>query len=553
MKKVLLSVCCLFWVHQVFALSFYQQLCAFNPNWAKYVDRAPGGESRTFATDQDLVAAHLGSVLTILRSNPVVHLSQAQFHSRQHLIEVLDGYRKAGNFPLNYYRHERIPVFIDEHDTHCAVGYLLQQTGREDLARRIAAADNYVWVKDIHEADLLAWQQESGFSLEELKLIQGAYDFYQPNALIALNRLEIPQKPEVATRYFDNNYKGKVPGNIWCRGEGKNGVLHGRWEQNYAAGIPWIVGFYQHGKRTGQWKEYYQGTKQLCRTEVWRNDKLNGVRRRYDRSGNLIEEIDFRDGVAMTKTNYSLEDSLVWVRKPLDSSLVHTEIYTRGGALIAVGKERIHNPGNLLWFQNIELTALNMASITSRDLGNGGSNDFLGQGVSLYNQPALVDYRKEGEWVYFPEPGPGVWDQTVLNSRKSWLVKVFPHFGPELVASLERFEDAQLKDGYDSLRVDFSDNELVSFYGEGPQDYANLQVRYYEESGLEQRLNPYILSGLNFRRGEIKPLRMVREAGSFNDKQQKIGLWKLYDRQGVLYKTENFILPEKEEEGLVGK
>ena len=43
---------------------------------------------------------------------------------------VLADYARQGRFPINYYRQERIPVFIDEHDTHCAVGYLMQHTGR---------------------------------------------------------------------------------------------------------------------------------------------------------------------------------------------------------------------------------------------------------------------------------------------------------------------------------------------------------------------------------------------------------------------------------------
>ena len=50
---------------------------------------------------------------------------------------VLADYAREGRFPLNYYRHERIPVFIDEHDTHCAAGHLMRQTGQEAMAQRM--------------------------------------------------------------------------------------------------------------------------------------------------------------------------------------------------------------------------------------------------------------------------------------------------------------------------------------------------------------------------------------------------------------------------------
>jgi hypothetical protein len=64
-------------------------------------------------------------------------------------MEVLDEYHEAGRFLINYYRNERIPVFIDKHNTHCAVGFLMQETGAEFLARDISQNDNCVWVKGI--------------------------------------------------------------------------------------------------------------------------------------------------------------------------------------------------------------------------------------------------------------------------------------------------------------------------------------------------------------------------------------------------------------------
>jgi len=379
MKKTLFTLMLATSLSQAFASSFYKQLCQFNPNWKEYTDRAPKGDARVFPTDREYIQAHLEAVLHILRTNPTNQLSRQQHIARKVLMHELDVYRQAGLFPHNYYRNERIPVFIDEHNTYCAVGHLMRITGYDAMAIRIAAKDNYVWVKDINDPELSIWQEASGFTVAELKLIQGAYDSYMPGAFFHPEKYDIPQQPQLIVANFEE-HRGKAKTaaeKIWCKGEGKNGVLHGTWIQNYAPGMPWIVGYYENGKRTGQWEEYYQGTQQLCRTENWRNDKLNGVRRRFDRQGNIIEEIVFKDGNAVVKTNFDLDAKLTYVRTPIDSALVYTQIFTAGGALIAKGHEKVHNPGGLLWFQNIELTALNSMAITARDASFSLGNDAL--------------------------------------------------------------------------------------------------------------------------------------------------------------------------------
>jgi antitoxin component YwqK of YwqJK toxin-antitoxin module len=556
MKKYIASILVMLFVQQVSATNFYEQLVEFNFNWAKYKEQAPNGEARNFDSDKDYVQAHLSSVIPILRSNPVDHLNEEQYTSRLHLIEVLDGYRIAGKFPINYYREERIPVFIDEHDTHCAVGYLLQQTGNEVVAQRISNADNYAWVKDINDPALPAWQEASGFSLEELKLIQGAYDFYQPDAFIAPNKYEIPQQPKAMIAYFENKrdkrLMPKTPENVWCHGEGKYGVLDGKWEQNYAVGIPWIEGYYSKGKRSGQWKEYYQGTNKLCRTENWRNDKLNGVRKRFDRAGVLIEEIMFKDGKAISKTNYDLRGSLKWIRKPIDSTLMWTEVYTFGGGLIAYGHEKVHNPGNLLWFQNIELTALNSASITSRDAsvsyqarGKGSSISLLGGG-NLYQSPPLVEYKKEGDWVFYKEHQNGTITKST-NPLLNMFSRDYKHFGNTLYQAVHLFDELKVEAGYDSIRVAYKNNMPYDFYGFG-EDYAHLQIRYYDAAVTGLVTNQFIYLNERQRvRNNTRPLQ-VKEIGQYNKDHLKIGTWKHYDTRNMLYKTEQFIIPWKEEE-----
>jgi antitoxin component YwqK of YwqJK toxin-antitoxin module len=558
MKPILAFILSLTFAVSASATTFYDQLCAFNFNWEKYAAVAPEGEARVMHSEREYIQAHLACVLDILRSENTDHLSAEQKSTRANLVNELAQYRLAGNFPVNYYRTERIPVFIDEHGTHCAVGYLMMKTGHEEMAQRISKADNYVWVKDIHDAEVPAWQEWSGFSVENLKLIQGAYDFYMPNAFYLPNKYETPQQPICTTAYFTDATTGRplphTPENLWCKGEGKNGVLNGRWEQNYAVDMPWIVGYYENGKRTGSWEEYYQGTRRLCRTEQWRDHKLNGTRRRYDMSGNVIEEIEFKDGVAICKTNYSLTDSLVYVRVPLDSTHVWTKVLTVDGRLIACGEESVYNPGNLLWFQNIELTALNSAAISARSVNtSGGSNNgndlnTMGgyAGNNLYNTPQLVTYKKEGYWMYYREKAPAyasVKNITPGNERE--MRANYFHYGQTLYASIAMF-DLEIQSAYDSIRVFYQANMLQSFYGYSNTNFVHLHVRYYERANTAyQAIYPVSIRGY-FPYTFAQPVEFppaVREIGQYNKRGQRIGEWKYYNSLGAIYKTENYLIP----------
>lgn len=539
------------------AESLYDQLCTFNFNWKQYSRRAPSGDARNFASETEYIQAHLASVLAILRSNPTDHLSAQQLTSRERLTALLDAYRLAGRFPINYYRRERIPVFIDEHNTHCAVGYLMQQSGYGKLANRIAMTDNYVWVKDIHDPEALKWQQLSGFTLDELKLIQGAYDFYDMNARFAPNRIEIPQKPVAEIAYFDNDEQGKkatsATRRIWFKGEGTDGVLHGRWEQNYAIGMPWIVGYYDHGKRTGKWEEYYQGTRQLCRTEHWANDKLNGIRTRFDREGKIIEEIFFKDGNAVTKINYELETGMKYVRNPIDSTLVWTRIYTADGNLIASGNESVYNPGNLKWFQNIELTSLNTMMLTNRDV-SANTNAVFNNGLTpferernLYNQPPLVEYKKEGKWTYYQERGS---DFETARLQADAFTSSSPvtrsgFSGPITMPFTTEFTHLKLQE-YDSIHVAYKNDQLTDFIGYGTGKSVHWHVHYHEDVVHIDNSALHIYGGGYGRWHQDYP--RIKSIGQYNAQRQRIGEWKHYDRYGNLYKTENFILPKSEEE-----
>ncbi|MDX1348805.1 MAG: hypothetical protein R3279_01090, partial [Putridiphycobacter sp.] len=171
MKKLMIILLLSVSFQLIATTSLHQQLIDFNYNWKKYAEYISDTKSKEFSSDVDYIQTHLEHVIPILKANSVPFLSFRQKINRIRLIHFLVAYQKAGQFPVNYYREDRIPVFIDEFNTHCAVGHLLAKTGHEALAQRIAKTNNYAWVKEINDPELLAWQKKSGLTIEELKLI----------------------------------------------------------------------------------------------------------------------------------------------------------------------------------------------------------------------------------------------------------------------------------------------------------------------------------------------------------------------------------------------
>ncbi|MBK9286546.1 MAG: hypothetical protein IPN38_02390 [Flavobacteriales bacterium] len=534
------------------ATNLLDQLRAFNPYWADHAEHLTGKPARPISNDVDYVQAHLAEVLGVLSQAPTSQLSADQLRSRKELIAVLADYSRQGRFPINYYRQERIPVFIDEHDTYCAVGYLMRHTGHEAMARRIAAANNYAWVREIEEPGLTAWQRASGFSLEELKLIQGAYDYYLPDAFLLPNKYEVPQKPERVVRYFEGADKDKV----WCSGEGTLNELHGQWIQNYSSKLPWIVGYFEHGKRSGHWKEFYKGTDKLCRTEHWRDDKLNGIRTRYDREGRVIETILFKNGQAVTKTNIDHDKALRHVRTPLDSATVYTEVFTEEGSLIAAGKERIHNPEGLQWFQNIELTALNTFAITARDgAPRPEEGVFVRQSrffpfeQSMQQIPGshpLVQYRKEGAWIYYKDYLSTLWPDGTAASAEQRFSNGYKHFGPELHARIARYDHLEIRASYDSMRVVYTDDRLVDFFGYRAEEQDHLEFTYHPSF---QRL---VMPDSGRRWNNMEPTPAISQVARLDREGRLIGVRVDYDAEGTATREERFLVPYKREAELLG-
>ena len=121
---------------------------------------------------------HLATVRTVLQAADVGHLDAERTAARARVLGYLDQYRRHGVFPHNHVVIDRrTTVFVDEHGTHCAVGYLMARTGAGALARRIADTANLARVADLAgDPELRDWLDRNGLSVVEAAMIQPAYD-----------------------------------------------------------------------------------------------------------------------------------------------------------------------------------------------------------------------------------------------------------------------------------------------------------------------------------------------------------------------------------------
>jgi hypothetical protein len=94
------------------------------------------------------------------------------------LIARLEGYAAAGVFPHNHVRPgERVPVFRDEHQTLCAMGFLLASTGRHDIVEFVTSTDNLIYIRELaDDIRLTRWLDSTGLTLAEAARIQPSYE-----------------------------------------------------------------------------------------------------------------------------------------------------------------------------------------------------------------------------------------------------------------------------------------------------------------------------------------------------------------------------------------
>jgi tetratricopeptide (TPR) repeat protein len=91
--------------------------------------------------------------------------------ARQRSLSDLRGYAHAGIFPHNHESDTEVPIFVDEHGTHCAVAYMILASGERELAEAVADDHNQIRLP-APEPRVTDWAVRHGFSIEELSRVQ---------------------------------------------------------------------------------------------------------------------------------------------------------------------------------------------------------------------------------------------------------------------------------------------------------------------------------------------------------------------------------------------
>ena len=154
--------------------------------------RHPAAPAESAAThgsppgEVERIQAHLAEVERELLARDISDLTPSQRAARAARIAELRAYRERGVFPHNHdFAGERVPYFVDEHGTLCAMAHLIAESGSSDLVARVAATANNARVPELAgDSALVAWLDANGMTLAEAARVQPSYDddscVYQP-------------------------------------------------------------------------------------------------------------------------------------------------------------------------------------------------------------------------------------------------------------------------------------------------------------------------------------------------------------------------------------
>ncbi|HTN44779.1 MAG TPA: T9SS type A sorting domain-containing protein [Flavipsychrobacter sp.] len=154
----------------------YDGLVEINKCWQEQNDLPSLATlSTTGYSDRDWIKLHLSLVEQTLRNRSTAQLSASQRANRNTALDRLNEYWQQGNFPVNDKYAYRTPIFIDEYNNFCAVGYLMKATGFENISRKVAANTNLAYVREMNYPELNVWAKDFGFTADELAWIQPGY------------------------------------------------------------------------------------------------------------------------------------------------------------------------------------------------------------------------------------------------------------------------------------------------------------------------------------------------------------------------------------------
>jgi hypothetical protein len=291
--------------------------------------------------------------------------------TRDRLLAHLATYIARGTTPENTHLPWRTPVFIDDQHVICAVGYLIEQSAGRALAERIAAEHRYDYIEDIAKdmAEVRAWVESSGFTLDELGQIQPGYP--GPDVLLWHDR----QFAEDSGG--DQRDDTSVPDGPYQRG-GMQGAfadhrMEGAWElrgpreldpgadlpRRARAELPSdvLLGRGQFHRGRGHWVSFYPSGARLAEGN-YVDDAPGGPWRFYHESGALAAEGRFANGQRTGPWRFYYDEQRptpIAIGRFTSTGYVagRWRHYDANGELLATSREETpaswHHKGQLFW------------------------------------------------------------------------------------------------------------------------------------------------------------------------------------------------------------
>jgi antitoxin component YwqK of YwqJK toxin-antitoxin module len=211
---------------------------------------------------------HFAHVHALLSAKPATRPELAK--KRTELLGYLAEYMAKGITPKNHHLNERTPVFIDDDDQICAVGYLIERSAGRALPEKIKRSHRFDFIEDIATAmpEVRAWVESSGLSLDEVASIQPGYmgpeiDQWQRWALREMKNGAYEEDEfgyHVAGRFRLQQMQGawkKTTEDGKLVGTGTFAMGSGKWQSNYKTGTRLAEGRFAGSNPTGTWRFYH--------------------------------------------------------------------------------------------------------------------------------------------------------------------------------------------------------------------------------------------------------------------------------------------------------
>ncbi len=127
------------------------------------------------AVDDARIREHLRRTERALRDADH-DLTPAQRRRRRRHLDRLADYRERGDIPRNRRRPGRVPLFVGDDGTPCAVAHLLREDGREDLVAAVIADDPTARIENLpDDHPVIEWVEANGLTRAEAARVQPAY------------------------------------------------------------------------------------------------------------------------------------------------------------------------------------------------------------------------------------------------------------------------------------------------------------------------------------------------------------------------------------------